>query len=104
MLPPYSSNCREDEKSEDVIQIIYPPGGTKIMIPTDLGGQESKTIFKVAHIRPDKKIYWHLDNFYLGETQHFHTMELRPEEGEHQLILVDEDGNTISRNFEIVAK
>ncbi|MEL7122535.1 MAG: penicillin-binding protein 1C [Bacteroidota bacterium] len=104
ILPPYAPDCKEDETSEDIIQLIYPPVGTKIMIPKDLGGEESKTIFKVAHIRPDKKIYWHLDNFYLGETQHFHTMELRPKEGEHQLILVDEDGNTLSRNFEIVAK
>ena len=50
------------------------------------------------------KIYWHLDDAYLGETTRIHQMELIPEEGKHVLTLMDELGNEKSRTFEVIGK
>ncbi|MDR0438581.1 MAG: hypothetical protein LBH22_09890 [Bacteroidales bacterium] len=46
-------------------------------------------------------VYWHLNDTYLGSTQYFHQMSVIPKEGKHVITVVDEWGNTLSRNIEI---
>ena len=50
------------------------------------------------------KLFWHLDNNFIGTTQQFHQLALNPTQGKHTLTVIDEEGNTIARNFEILAK
>ena len=44
------------------------------------------------------------DDKFLGVTQNFHELELRPAPGRHTITLVDETGYTISKRFEILEK
>ncbi|MFM2049023.1 MAG: penicillin-binding protein, partial [Bacteroidota bacterium] len=50
------------------------------------------------------KLYWHLDDDFIGETIQIHQMALCPIVGKHTLTLVDENGITMKCDFEIVAK
>jgi penicillin-binding protein 1C len=50
------------------------------------------------------KIFWHLDDQYVGETRDSHQMALNPPPGKHLLTLVDGNGNTINIGFEILSK
>jgi len=84
--------------------MIYPKKATKIYVPIDLNGALGKTVFKVAHRNPETTVYWHIDHTYLGSTTTFHEMALQPEVGEHQLVLIDQDGNRLERDFEILGK
>lgn len=102
-LPPYRPDCHT-EPEDQAMQFIYPKAGTKIYIPRELDGQQGKTVFQVAHRQPEVQIYWHLDETYLGSTQHFHNLELAPEPGLHRIILVDQNGNRLERSFEILEK
>ena len=86
------------------MQLIYPKQTTKIYVPIDLDGTLSETIFKVAHRKVDTPIYWHLNNEYLGVTEHFHEMALQPPVGKHVLTLVDGDGFRLERKFEILGQ
>ena len=63
-----------------------------------------KTIFHAAHRNSKSIIYWHLDKLFIGSTQGNHKMGLSPDEGIHTLTLLDESGETIALNFEIVNK
>ena len=63
------------------IGIIYPKSKSKIYVPIKLDGTLSKTVFEASHRDNSIKIYWHLDDAYLGETTRIHQMELIPEEG-----------------------
>ncbi len=104
-LPPFRSDCdATDATAGSPMQFIYPPHPTRIYVPIDLDGQPSRTIFKVAHRKPESSIFWHLDEEYLGQTQRFHEMELRPTAGKHLLTLVDAQGNRLSQYFEIISK
>jgi penicillin-binding protein 1C len=47
-------------------------------------------------------VYWYLDDAFLGTTMEFHTMEVSTKPGKHQIIIVDETGGRVSRQFEIV--
>jgi len=102
-LPSYSDACLDDELN-NTLDLIYPKSGAKIYIPKNLDGKMSKLVFKAASRHMDKHIYWHLNNEYLGETKTIHHIEIQPLPGNYTLTLVDELGNSISRNFEILEK
>ncbi|MFC2103739.1 hypothetical protein ACFLS4_00110 [Bacteroidota bacterium] len=56
-------------------------------------------VFEIAHRYPEKRIYWHLDNEYLGVTKEMHQIQFSAAEGEHIITAVDEDGNIIKRKI-----
>ncbi len=104
-LPPFREDCvSSSNDANKAMQLIYPKKATKIYVPIDLNGKLSQTIFKAAHSHPDATVYWHLDHTYLGTTHTFHEMALQPAVGEHLLVLVDQDGQRLERQFEILGK
>ena len=101
-LPPFRPDCHAME--EDAMEMVYPPRGTTVFLPRDFGGEIGKTVFEAVHRSPDAIIYWHVDDQYLGMTQHIHQMELHLKEGRHKLTLVDGTGNTLTQSFQVVGK
>ncbi len=104
-LPPYRAGCNfQRESSDNPIQIIYPKSITKIYVPVNLDGSLSRTVFKAAHRKPETTIHWHIDRTYIGSTHTFHEMELSPSAGKHILTIVDENGNRMETQFEVLEK
>lgn len=103
ILPPYKINCRENQDILNM-EFIYPRHGMKIYIPLDLDGTRSEVVFEIAHRQANAEVYWHMDEEYIGKTTRFHQISLIPTEGLHTVTAVDQDGQTISRRFEIVSK
>jgi penicillin-binding protein 1C len=101
-LPPLRPDCETGALSS--MEIIYPKMFSKIYVPVELDGTVGKTIFQVAHRREAAQIHWHLDNTYVGSTQNIHQLGLAPDEGIHTLTLVDEEGESVTQQFEIVSK
>ncbi|HRG51262.1 MAG TPA: penicillin-binding protein 1C [Bacteroidia bacterium] len=101
-LPPLRKDC--ETNGMHVMEIIYPKQFSKIYVPVELNGMMGKTIFQVAHRDYNERVYWHLDGKYIGVTQTTHQMALAPDEGVHQLTLVDEEGESIAIQFEIISK
>ncbi|MBN2039441.1 MAG: penicillin-binding protein 1C [Spirochaetes bacterium] len=105
-LPDYRNDCKNNqtEESEKLMNLIYPTSGTTIYIPVDLDGKLSSTVFRAVHRKPETRIYWHMDDEYLGNTDLFHEMTLNPEPGKHKIILIDEEGNRLERGFEVLGR
>ena len=103
ILPPFKAGC-EFAESGKVMEIIYPQSDAKIYVPLEVNGQKGKTIFTAAHRRSSAKIFWSLDDNFIGTTQNFHQMALNPAPGKHIITLVDENGISLSRPFEILEK
>ena len=101
-LPPLRSDCETTGLSG--MEIIYPKLFSKIYVPVEIDGTMGKTIFQVAHRKGNINIYWHLDGVFIGTTQSNHQMGLTPDEGVHTLTLVDEEGESLVQQFEIVSK
>ena len=100
-LPTFMEGCQSSSDSALAgMELIYPRQPTKIYVPLELDGAPGKAIFEVAHQNPEKTIYWHLDQTFLGSTRQFHQMELNPRPGPHRLVLVDEDGVRLEQTFE----
>lgn len=99
-LPPIAPGCGGTKKIP-VMEFIYPTAGIKIFIPRDQTGELTNVISEIAHRDPGKKIFWHLDEIYLGTTDFLHQMDIQAKPGKHILTTVDEDGNTLSCFFYI---
>lgn len=103
-IPPLREDCNKNtiSVSTSSMEIIYPADLTKIYVPVELDGSQGSAIFEAAHRKPNTKIFWHVDNVFVGETVKFHHIAIAPPKGKHILTLVDEHGETITREFEII--
>jgi len=102
-LPPMRAGCT-DENPVKNMELIYPHENIIVYVPTNLDGSKSEVVFEAAHRKPSITIFWHLDNQYIGQTKNIHQLGLNPGEGKHLLTLVDENGETIYKSFEVVVK
>lgn len=102
-LPPFAAGCYPEGESR-VMEMIYPRDNAKIYIPLEIDGQRGQVIFNAAHRKGGSKIYWHLDDTFVGETQTFHQLALDIPTGLHRITLVDDQGDQISQRFEILQK
>jgi penicillin-binding protein 1C len=100
-LPPIAQGCALS-KIIPVMEFIYPTPGIKIFIPRDQTGELTRVIAEVAHRNPSKKIFWHIDETYIGTTRYMHQLEILTGSGNHILTVVDEDGNTIRCWFTVI--
>jgi penicillin-binding protein 1C len=107
LLPPFKPGCDPTATGSEtgrLIEIIYPQTGAKIYVPLEINGQRGSTVFTAAHRRSGAKIFWSLDNEFVGSTQNFHQLAMNPLPGKHVITLVDENGVSVSREFEILEK
>jgi penicillin-binding protein 1C len=107
VLPPFKAGCVPmaiGTETGKLMEIIYPQADAKIYVPLEINGERGKTVFTAAHRRSGAKIFWSLDDEFIGTTQNFHQMGLNPLPGKHIITLVDENGISVSRQFEILEK
>lgn len=101
ILPPFKPDCNVTETQKQ-IELIYPQNEAKIFVPKEMNGEKGKAIFTAAHRNSEAKIFWTLDNTFAGTTQHYHQLALSPATGKHFITLTDEQGNSITKKFEII--
>ncbi|MFX1703431.1 penicillin-binding protein 1C [Chitinophaga sp. CC14] len=104
-LPPYKPDCLASLGQDKApMELIYPRPGAHIFVPVEIDGKPGQTIFTATHRNNATKIFWHLDNNFIGATTEFHQMALHPAAGKHIITLVDENGERIEQSFEILDK
>ncbi len=99
-LPSFKPGCLNNQETKQM-DFIYPKENVKVFVPIDLNNKKSRVVFEIAHRKPGITVYWHLDGIYIGCTKDIHQMALAPPKGKHFLELVDENGNVITRKFEV---
>ncbi|NDW08510.1 penicillin-binding protein 1C [Dysgonomonas sp. 520] len=100
VLPPYSPECLGNNFTKQM-DFIYPFPNAVLSLPKQIDGSVGRVVFELAVRTPDIKIFWHLDDVFIGETHDFHKLEYSPSIGEHKLTVVDENGYSISTLFRI---
>ena len=103
-IPPLPDpKCQSIQKSKS-LQIIYPYNNSSVYIPTELDGTKSKIILEVAQTKPDSPVFWHLDGDFIHTTTYDHKLPLYLNEGTHNLLITDIEGNIDEINFKVLAK
>ena len=101
-LPPFRAGCFEERNLP--LALIYPQNNSKIFVPVEIDGEIGRTVFKATHRDPAMKLYWHLDSEFIGDTEDIHQIAVAPQPGAHLLTVVDEAGNYLEREFEIIGR
>jgi penicillin-binding protein 1C len=100
-LPPLRPDCQGNAPSSRQVDLIYPNNGLVIHVPRNLNEEQSKVVFRAAHRNVKAVLYWHLNDQYLGQTETFHQWSVSPKPGKYKLTVVDEQGESVTRFFEI---
>ncbi|QTL98025.1 penicillin-binding protein 1C [Iocasia frigidifontis] len=97
---PHKQDC-PSVSNGNPIEFIYPQQDSIISIPRGADGKYQKVNFKVAHTGKNSKLFWYLDQEYLGSTTGKHQKLLLPEHGKHTLHVVDNEGHHQEISFYI---
>ncbi len=100
-LPSFKEGCA-DAETNTVMDLIYPKNNAVIYIPIEFDGRRGKVIFTAAHRNPSTKIYWHIDENFIGITKSVHELAVDVSTGKHTLTLVDENGKRLVQIFTIL--
>lgn len=102
-LPPYKPGCGEETPEQIVaIRSPDPTGPRRFELARGLSGEQEPLVVKAALLSGSGKLFWHLDDHYLGSTRTIHEMELYPKPGDHRLIVMDEIGHSALFEFFVV--
>ena len=103
LLPPFKNGCIPAENAKQM-ELIYPQPNARIYVPVELTGEKGRTVFSAAHRDHHASIFWSLDDSFIMKTKNTHQVSINPSPGKHIITLTDDQGNSISRNFEIIDK
>ena len=84
------------------MDVVYPKAGSKVFIPRNLQGAPGHAVLQLAHRNPKATVFWHLDGVFVGATQKNHSLPVHPDAGKHTLLVVDETGESLEQNFEVL--
>ena len=101
--PPFDPGCNQSDNI-DQLAILYPRDNSEIFIPLNFNEEHEKIVFEATHVQSNMKLYWHLDDIYLGESELIHQKEYIPDIGEHTLTVMDEEGRSSVVTFKVIGK
>jgi penicillin-binding protein 1C len=102
-LPPFRDDCITTTH-QSVMEMVYPKDNAKLFLPRTPSGEAGSVILELAHSYRDVVAYWHLDGDFIGATENAHRLVVQPSFGKHSLMVIDQFGEAISLNFEVISK
>jgi penicillin-binding protein 1C len=99
-LPPYKEGCNDIR--ETAMDIISPDNNTAMYIPRGIDGEQGLLVFEAVHRNLDAIIYWHVDQEFIQQTKGVHKIEIAPSPGKHTLLIQDDGGNIVRRQFRVL--
>ncbi|TPN83926.1 penicillin-binding protein 1C [Aquimarina algicola] len=98
-LPPYRQDCLKE--SQNRMDFIFPKAGGIVHLPKGFDGKINEVILKAIHTNPESKMFWYLNEKFIGVTQKFHEMPISPQPGNYLITILDEKGNELKRRITI---
>jgi len=86
-LPSFRLDCSSDKQK--MMDFVYPKNNSKLYLPIGFDGLRKALVLKLAHNIPDTKVYWYLDENYLGETKSIHEQSINILPGIHSITVLD---------------
>jgi len=96
-LPDFRKDCFRDEKP--AMEFILPEENTTVYLTKNFNGKTNSLILKLIHSKKNIKVFWYLDNTFIGTTKNLHEMEIKTSQGKHVITAFDEFGNEIRREM-----
>lgn len=101
-LPRWAEGCAPADDAAGSLSLLSPKVDSRVVVPVELDGQRGRLVMDAAHRDREAEVHWHLDGRYLTTTRGRHQVEVAPGEGEHEVVLVDAEGQTLARRFTVM--
>ncbi len=98
-LPPYRADCIKEQ--ENKMDFIFPKPNSSVYLPKGFDGKKNEVVLKIAHTNPEIRVFWYVNDEFVGTTKQFHEMPILPKPGKHLITVLDEKGNEIKRKIEV---
>ncbi|AOW22087.1 penicillin-binding protein 1C [Urechidicola croceus] len=99
VLPSFRNDCIGENSQP--MDFIYPKESSTVFLPKDFDGEKSELVLKITHSTSEVKVFWYIDEKFIGTSQTIHEMLVNPTLGKHKITVVDELGLEMSRVVEI---
>ena len=96
-LPPFRNDCTQ--KTTPAMDFIFPKKGSRVILPRDETGEYNAVILKIAHTKPETRVFWYIDDTFIKTTETFHEIAVLPTTGTHIITVVDALGNELKREI-----
>ena len=91
-------------QERDILKIIYPLDRANLFVTKDFDGSYQPVISRLATQFPEREVFWYLDDHYLGSTIRKPSLLLHLKSGEHELSVVDSEGNRDLVKFNVMLR
>ncbi|PHS10720.1 MAG: penicillin-binding protein 1C [Kordia sp.] len=98
-LPKLRPDCKQE--TVQTMDFIFPKNNSKIILAKNEYEKTNPLILKIAHVKPETKVFWYIDNVFIQTTETFHEIGVLPTTGKHTITVVDALGNELKRNITI---
>ena len=102
-IPFHHINCKVGSESNQ-LTIVYPIDSALIWVPRDFDGAYQQLIAKAAVTDKNTRVFWYLNEAYIGETKRIHRKAIQLPIGKHTIVAKSEKGSESSASFYIVKK
>jgi penicillin-binding protein 1C len=86
---------------ERPLRVVYPGGGTTLLVPRDVDGKFQRVTLRAAHTSAAASLYWYVDGRFEGRTSVEHALSLVLEAGAHRVEVIDQDGLSAHSFFRV---
>ncbi|WP_348747196.1 penicillin-binding protein 1C [Tenacibaculum sp. 190524A02b] len=98
-LPNFKNGC--GKMDANVMDFVFPTKyRSTLSLTKDNTGQVNTVLLKITHTNPEAKIYWYLNNEFIGITEQYHEQEIAPATGIYKITAIDGFGNEKVRVIE----
>ncbi|MCD9583065.1 penicillin-binding protein 1C, partial [Tenacibaculum maritimum] len=81
---------------------VFPTkNSSKIFLTKNEASQINPVVLKLMHTDAEAKVYWYLNDEFIGVTQHYHEQAIQPEKGNYKITVIDDFGNEKTRFINI---
>ena len=99
-LPDFRKDCLLTENN--LMDFLFPTKYKSVVSLTkNTDGELNSLVLKLTHQNVEAKVYWYIDNLFIGVTSGYHEQEIRPEPGVYVIKAIDNLGNEKQRLLEI---
>jgi penicillin-binding protein 1C len=99
-LPRVSETCLPSNDAS-ALHFVYPFENASVFLPLESNGDRRPLLARAATRGDQERLYWYLDDQFLGITLDAHQIACLPPPGRHQLTVVQEGGQRISTDFQV---
>ncbi|WP_299162458.1 penicillin-binding protein 1C [uncultured Tenacibaculum sp.] len=99
-LPSFRNDCIQIEST--TMDFIFPSKKySKVSLIRNENKKLNPVILKLMHANEGAKVYWYLNNKYIGTTQQYHEQSIKPKIGKYKITVIDDFGNEKIRFIEV---